>query len=566
MSAIMRPIAVLLTAAALWIAAPIVIFTTPAAAQARVEISAEFRSALEPYGEFRQHSRWGEVWVPAHLARDWRPYTVGHWVYSDDYGWYWVSDESEAQWGWVVFHYGRWVFERDSGWVWVAGKEWGPGFVNWRRGREHIGWAPMPTEEIIAEVVEQPDYWNFVRIRDFVTPRIVTVLVPPTEARILIQQTVVENRTVIIRERNFAVNPGIPPAIVAAAVGRTIPTYQVRPVVLAGTAELPGATLVRADELRQRRDVIVRQATTVQQTANVVQPARNVPPPQPLARNENGRLGDNPPRAATGVTGTTGTAPSQAAPPAGQGQQRPPGAAPPTQPPGAAQQPGQPPAATSGQAPSQPNLGTDQRRRGAAPSNQPPAAQRPGQPPAATTGQAPAQPNLEVEQRRRGAAPSDQPPAAQRLGQPPAATTGQAPTQPNLGAEQRGRDAKQRARGAPQTSPVERGQPPATTGAAPPSPPREPNSGTEQRRGSGLPQNRATPPQASHERATPPAAARPQPPVPSAQAPAARAPAPPPQAPVARTPAPPAPAAQAPRAAPSTTGAAPRGGPPEERK
>ena len=65
MSAIMRPIAVLLTAAALWIAAPIVIFTTPAAAQARVEISAEFRSALEPYGEFRQHSRWGEVWVPA---------------------------------------------------------------------------------------------------------------------------------------------------------------------------------------------------------------------------------------------------------------------------------------------------------------------------------------------------------------------------------------------------------------------------------------------------------------------------------------------------------------------
>jgi hypothetical protein len=38
-----------------------------------VSISSEFRVALEPYGQFRRHSRWGEVWVPAHVARDWRP-------------------------------------------------------------------------------------------------------------------------------------------------------------------------------------------------------------------------------------------------------------------------------------------------------------------------------------------------------------------------------------------------------------------------------------------------------------------------------------------------------------
>src|SRR5258708_34032065 len=102
MSAIMRPLAALLTFAALWVAPPIVTFTTfttPAAAQARVEISAEFRTALEPYGEFRQHAPWGEVWVPAHVGRDWRPYTVGHWVYSDDYGWHWGSDDAEAEWG-----------------------------------------------------------------------------------------------------------------------------------------------------------------------------------------------------------------------------------------------------------------------------------------------------------------------------------------------------------------------------------------------------------------------------------------------------------------------------------
>lgn len=42
-----------------------------------VAVSAEFRTALAPYGRWEHHSRWGDVWVPASLARDWRPYTVG---------------------------------------------------------------------------------------------------------------------------------------------------------------------------------------------------------------------------------------------------------------------------------------------------------------------------------------------------------------------------------------------------------------------------------------------------------------------------------------------------------
>src|SRR5262252_4595103 len=41
--------------------ATVVISVPPAMAQ-HVAISAEFRSALEPYGEFRRHPRWGEVW------------------------------------------------------------------------------------------------------------------------------------------------------------------------------------------------------------------------------------------------------------------------------------------------------------------------------------------------------------------------------------------------------------------------------------------------------------------------------------------------------------------------
>jgi len=56
------------------------IFMSPAIAQQRVEIRADFRTALEPYGRFERHPRFGEVWRPARLAKDWRPYTVGRWV------------------------------------------------------------------------------------------------------------------------------------------------------------------------------------------------------------------------------------------------------------------------------------------------------------------------------------------------------------------------------------------------------------------------------------------------------------------------------------------------------
>src|SRR5262245_43509202 len=47
-------------------------------------------------GTFEHVARWGEVWVPNNVPRAWRPYTLGHWVYSDDYGWYWASNIRET--------------------------------------------------------------------------------------------------------------------------------------------------------------------------------------------------------------------------------------------------------------------------------------------------------------------------------------------------------------------------------------------------------------------------------------------------------------------------------------
>jgi hypothetical protein len=88
-----------------WIPMSLAVEVRPAAAQ----VSVEFRTALEPYGSFQRVAHWGEVWVP-NVAPHWRPYTVGRWVYSADYGWYWVSEAPEAPWGWIAFHYGRWVW------------------------------------------------------------------------------------------------------------------------------------------------------------------------------------------------------------------------------------------------------------------------------------------------------------------------------------------------------------------------------------------------------------------------------------------------------------------------
>ena len=72
-------------------------------------------------------------------SENWRPYTVGHWVYTDEYGWYWHSYEPFA---WAVYHYGRWGYDPSYGWFWVPGDTWAPAWVEWRYGDRYVGWAP----------------------------------------------------------------------------------------------------------------------------------------------------------------------------------------------------------------------------------------------------------------------------------------------------------------------------------------------------------------------------------------------------------------------------------------
>ena len=131
-----------------------------------------FYGRLAPYGSWI----WLQgqyVWVPKNVGPYWRPYTVGRWVFTDRYGWMWVSDEP---FGWATYHYGRWGFSNRVGWFWVPGSRWAPAWVAWRSSNDYLAWAPLPPTpdeglSININVGTVPDYyWQAVPNRDFLAP------------------------------------------------------------------------------------------------------------------------------------------------------------------------------------------------------------------------------------------------------------------------------------------------------------------------------------------------------------------------------------------------------------
>ncbi|MGC1705299.1 MAG: DUF6600 domain-containing protein, partial [Pseudolabrys sp.] len=329
---IRRAIFAITTGAAIAIGLLLGPIVTGTLAPAQAQISEDAQIALEQYGMWRPHPRFGDVWVPAGIPPDWRPYQYGHWVYTDEWGWYWVSDDVEANWGWVVYHYGRWAFERGFGWFWVPGDEWAPAWVNWRYGDEYVGWAPLPPDELVGAYEVEPAYWAFVPGRYLAAPRLRTYFVPVYRRSVILRTTNIVNRTVPVHGARLAVNPGIPPAFVARVSGAPVATYHVRPRVFASTQGVSGAVQVRRDELRgpgpggpAGPGRPGRPGTappprlppvSIQRTTTVVQPSATVTAPQPLGKNEPGRLGTNPPRAAQGTAPPSSTTPPPSTPPA----------------------------------------------------------------------------------------------------------------------------------------------------------------------------------------------------------------------------------------------------------
>ncbi|WP_245497810.1 DUF6600 domain-containing protein [Mesorhizobium sp. M7A.F.Ca.CA.001.08.2.1] len=154
------------------------------------EISVTVRERLSNYGGWRTSSRFGDVWVPS-VRTQWRPYTEGRWVWTDD-GWYWQSTEP---FGDVVYHYGRWAYDPDFGWVWIAGDQWAPAWVVWRQGGNDVGWAPAPPD---VGVAFDDAWWCFVPVAAIGAVDLVRVVRPVQENVVIVRNTTFINQTVVV--------------------------------------------------------------------------------------------------------------------------------------------------------------------------------------------------------------------------------------------------------------------------------------------------------------------------------------------------------------------------------
>ncbi|MDB6153284.1 MAG: hypothetical protein JWL90_1737 [Chthoniobacteraceae bacterium] len=171
-----------------------------------------FYDALDPFGDWIEMEKYGYVWQPREAQNPrWRPYTDGNWAWTN-YGWTWTSKEP---FGWAAYHYGRWAHVKRIGWVWVPGSEWAPAWVAWRRGENHIGWAPLPpdahsgsgfTAAVDRDYDIGPGSYSFVPVENFGEPTYVGQLIEPERNLTIINQTVnvtrvtyrtVENKSVV---------------------------------------------------------------------------------------------------------------------------------------------------------------------------------------------------------------------------------------------------------------------------------------------------------------------------------------------------------------------------------
>ena len=270
-----------------------------------------FYDDLAPYGRWVYVSGPGWAWSPYNLSIGWRPYQLGHWVFTDQ-GWTWASDEN---FGWAVYHYGRWCNDPARGWLWIPGTEWGPAWVAWHEGGGWVGWAPLPWQVrwqagvgldwgvLNVDVALGPSSWYFVQARDMVDPGVRYRVAPASRNVTLIQITRnVTNYTFI---DNRIVDQSVKAEKIGRAVGHTIPRYRVRQ---ADSVEAAQGGKVRGEEFVVFRPDAVRGAKSQ---------GRLVPP----GHDEKQHPRDHRPDATQPETAPRGTLPESAQP--GKSEQRP---------------------------------------------------------------------------------------------------------------------------------------------------------------------------------------------------------------------------------------------------
>jgi hypothetical protein len=193
-----------------------------------------FYDRLSPHGDWVNTTEHGWTWQPSDADGEFRPYTQGSWVYTDDSGWYW---QSATEHGWATEHYGRWT-KVDSKWNWVPGNEWSGGWVTWRNGGGHVGWAPLPprakweagsgigTKDFNHETDIPKDSWVFVNHSSFTASNVHDVMITDSEANIAMRQAPVAGS--VTDSRGKIVNQAITRDAVAKFTGQTIETRRLR--------------------------------------------------------------------------------------------------------------------------------------------------------------------------------------------------------------------------------------------------------------------------------------------------------------------------------------------------
>ena len=195
-----------------------------------------FYERLQSDGRWFNDDKYGYVWQPSEAERDesWRPYTDGHWAYTDR-GWTWVSNEN---FGWATYHYGRWARVRNVGWIWVPGNTWAPAWVSWRQTErsDYVGWAPLPPECESSPSVKVegwvdnyydigPAAYVFLKAVDLVRPTYRQAILPPQQNLTIIDHT--RNVTNITYNNNVVTNYGPEYQQLAQLTNNRLERYQI---------------------------------------------------------------------------------------------------------------------------------------------------------------------------------------------------------------------------------------------------------------------------------------------------------------------------------------------------
>ncbi|HEY4114465.1 MAG TPA: DUF6600 domain-containing protein [Rhizomicrobium sp.] len=228
-----------------------------------------FHDRLAAHGQWIHHPVWGDVWRPKPriVGADFQPYTNGHWEYTDEYGWYWVSADPFDD---VVYHYGRWVYDPQYRWLWVPGYTWAPAWVVWREGDDYTGWMPMPpTESFLSGAgvsfgvdlgpvgvnfyrnfygsrVDPDDFYVFVGNGHLVDRDYRRFVVPRDQRKVIIDRTRSVTKFEVVNNR--VVNRGVDVKIVERAAGHRIAPVSAKTVIK------PGAVITTVDEGKQVRE------------------------------------------------------------------------------------------------------------------------------------------------------------------------------------------------------------------------------------------------------------------------------------------------------------------------